>query len=181
MEKMSYLEKFIKHFITITKHKILVGKYCFKLGLYKQGLLHDLSKYSAIEFLAGVKYFQGYRSPIDREKEIIGYSKAWLHHKGRNKHHWEYWYDFTYNGYGPIKMPINYICEMICDRIAATKVYLKENYKDDSAYIYFTTRIDYTPMHKQTLETTKRFLGYIKDYGELEGFKMIKEELKNSQ
>ena len=35
----------IKHFITITKHRHLVMKLCFKMGLYKQGLLHDLSKY----------------------------------------------------------------------------------------------------------------------------------------
>ena len=35
-----------KHFMTITKHRFLVLKYCFKAGLYRQGLAHDLSKYS---------------------------------------------------------------------------------------------------------------------------------------
>ncbi|MDI9519176.1 MAG: DUF5662 family protein [Erysipelotrichaceae bacterium] len=172
------MKKLIQHFMTITRHKILVGKYCFKLGLYKQGILHDLSKYLPIEFISGVKYFQGYRSPIDKEKEILGYSKAWLHHKGRNKHHWEYWYDFTKDGYGPIEMPIQYVCEMICDRIAASRIYLKDNYKNDSAYEYFITRLNNTPMHKNTELMTKTFLGYIKDYGEEEGLKMIKEELK---
>ena len=83
------------HFRTITHHKILVMKECFKLGLYRQGLLHDLSKYSPSEFWTGVKYYQGDRSPNAAEREQIGYSAAWLHHKGRNKHHFEYWIDFS--------------------------------------------------------------------------------------
>ena len=35
------------------------------------------------------------------------YSSAWLHHKGRNKHHLEYWIDYTTNksGLGGMKMP----------------------------------------------------------------------------
>ena len=43
---MNILEKTYKHFITITTHKLLVTKLCFRLGLYKQGLLHDISKYT---------------------------------------------------------------------------------------------------------------------------------------
>ncbi|HCY06054.1 MAG TPA: catalase [Erysipelotrichaceae bacterium] len=168
----------INHFKTITNHKLLVMKYCFKVGLYKQGLLHDLSKYFWVEFSAGIKYYKGNLSPNAIEKIEKGYSKSWLHHKGRNKHHWEYWYDFTKDGYGPIEMPIQYVCEMICDRIAASRIYLKDNYKNDSAYEYFITRLNNTPMHKNTELMTKTFLGYIKDYGEEEGLKMIKEELK---
>ena len=80
-----------KHFKTITHHKILVAKGCFKVSLYKQGLLHDMSKYSPTEFWVGAKYYQGTRSPNNAEREDIGYSSAWLHHKGRNKHHYEYW------------------------------------------------------------------------------------------
>lgn len=75
------MNRFWGHLTTITRHKLLVGKLCFDCGLYKQGLLHDLSKYSWVEFSSGVKYFQGNRSPIDKEKEVIGYSKGWLHHK----------------------------------------------------------------------------------------------------
>ena len=52
------------HFCTITHHKMLVMKTCFKVGLYKQGLLHDLSKYTPIEFIPGIIYYQGDRSPI---------------------------------------------------------------------------------------------------------------------
>ena len=83
----------VNHFKTITNHKILVMKYCFKVGLYKQGLLHDLSKYSWVEFSAGIKYFRGNISPNAAQKMEEGCSEAWLHHKGRNKHHFEYWID----------------------------------------------------------------------------------------
>ena len=41
------------HFETITRHKLLVMKYCFACGLYEQGLAHDLSKYSPTEFIPG--------------------------------------------------------------------------------------------------------------------------------
>ena len=83
------------HFRTITKHKMMVMKYCFRVGLYRQGLMHDLSKYSPAEFLVGAKYYQGTRSPNNAEREAIGVSTAWLHHKGRNKHHFEYWVDYS--------------------------------------------------------------------------------------
>ena len=85
----------IGHFRTITRHKLTVMDLCFKVGLIRQGLLHDLSKYSPEEFLSGVRYYQGTRSPNAAEKEIVGYSAAWLHHKGRNKHHFEYWMDYS--------------------------------------------------------------------------------------
>ena len=108
-------ENIIKHFITITEHKIEVMKGCFKVGLYKQGILHDLSKYSPEEFLVGARYYQGNRSPNNAEREEIGYSSAWLHHKGRNKHHYEYWIDYNSNArYSedltiPVKMPVKYV------------------------------------------------------------------------
>ena len=76
-----------QHFKTITTHKIWVMRYCFKIGLYWQGLTHDLSKYSPTEFLVGMKYYQGDRSPNNAEREDTGMSKSWMHHKGRNKHH----------------------------------------------------------------------------------------------
>ena len=65
------------HFCTITYHKYLVAKGCFAVGLYRQGLLHDLSKYSFTEFRVGAKYYQGTRSPNNAEKEDVGYYSAW--------------------------------------------------------------------------------------------------------
>lgn len=92
--------KALGHFKTITKHKWKVMKLCFRIGLYKQGLLHDMSKDSWCEFSTGIKYYQGDKSPNSVERRDKGYFLAWLHHKGRNKHHWEFWVDFTRNEIG---------------------------------------------------------------------------------
>ena len=130
----------VEHFLTITKHRNTVMRECFKVGLYKQGLLHDLSKYLPSEFLVGAKYYQGYRSPNNAEREDKGYSSAWLSHKGRNKHHYEYWVDYSATegvGCSPVKMPDKYFVEMIMDRIAASKIYNKDNYTDDMPLQYF--------------------------------------------
>ena len=133
--------KAMEHFKTITYHRKLVREHCFRVGLYWQGLTHDLSKFSPTEFLVGAKYFQGNRSPNNAEKEDKGYSSAWLHHKGRNKHHFEYWLDHTTPGTpGAVlvgmKMPVRYVVEMFMDRIAASKVYEKDAYTDASALGY---------------------------------------------
>lgn len=113
-----------QHFKTITTHKMWVMRYCFKIGLYWQGLTHDLSKYSPTEFLVGMKYYQGDRSPNNAEREDTGMSKSWMHHKGRNKHHFEYWIDYGINCDTIIKgvpMPRRYVAEMIMDRISASR------------------------------------------------------------
>lgn len=89
------MNKLFGHLKTVTTHRRLVRRLCFKCGLIRQGLTHDLSKLSAAEFWRGVKYYQGNRSPQTKERELFGYSAAWLHHKGRNKHHYEYWTDFA--------------------------------------------------------------------------------------
>lgn len=66
--------KRIQHFKTISKHKFLVGKYCFKFGLIIQGLKHDISKFGYTEFATSAKYFKGTSSPISAEKKEKGYS-----------------------------------------------------------------------------------------------------------
>lgn len=115
----------IKHFRTITRHRHKVIANCARAGILRQGLIHDLSKYSPTEFILGAKYFQGTRSPNEKERELYGYSQAWMHHKGRNRHHYEYW-----NDYNPktkqienVEMPVKYVIEMFCDRVAASKIY----------------------------------------------------------
>ena len=129
----------IKHFITITKHRHMVMRYCFKIGLIKQGLLHDLSKYSFIEFFNGAKYYEGTRSPHHQERDDKGYSEAWMHHKGRNRHHGEYWTDYNTitKSYQPVPMPKKYVAEMFCDRIAASKNYNKGHFTSNMPLDYF--------------------------------------------
>ena len=113
---------------------------CFRVGLIRQGLCHDLSKYSPTEFWQGAKYYQGTRSPNARAREAEGYSTAWMHHKGRNKHHYEYWTDVPpgQHRYEPVPMPTRYLVESVLDRIAASKVYLGERYTDGAALAYLS-------------------------------------------
>src|SRR5690554_3513798 len=121
------MKKYMKHFITISKHKIMVMLWCFKMRIFWRGITHDLSKYSITEFFGSGKYFQGDRSPIDAEKMEKGYSLAWQHHKGRNPHHWEYWIDNVgTKRNNPIKIPYKYVIEMFCDCVGAGKIYLKD-------------------------------------------------------
>ena len=166
------------HFSTITHHKMLVMKTCFKVGLYKQGLLHDLSKYTPIEFIPGVIYYQGDRSPINREKELKNCSRGWLHHKGRNKHHFEYWTDVsTAEDHWKIvgvKMPVNYLAEMVMDRIAASKIYQGKNYTDAAPYTYFSRNKEYIVMHPET-----KILLMLKEKGERKTFAYIRKLLKD--
>lgn len=124
------------HLKTITTHKWLVFKLAIKAGIPIRGLLHDLSKYSPTEFIESAKFYQnGKRSPISKAKEVNGYSVAWLHHKGRNKHHLEYWFD-DYEKEPPI-IPFKYCAEMICDKIAAGMVYQGKNFTKEFELEYW--------------------------------------------
>lgn len=169
--------KWIKHLNTINRHKLLVMKHCFRLGLYKQGLLHDLSKYSWVEFRTGAKYYQGTRSPNIMERLDKGYSQAWLNHKGRNKHHIEYWVDYSLDqneGLIGTKMPKKYVVEMFCDRVAASKIYKKKDYKDSDSLEYLQNSQERFIIHKETLEFITMLLTMLKDEGEDKTFAYIK-------
>ncbi len=175
------MSKAWKHFKTITYHKYLVAKGCFRVGLYKQGILHDMSKYSPTEFLVGMKYYQGDRSPNNAEREVKGYSSAWLHHKGRNKHHYEYWIDYSTKsvpgGMAPVAMPDKYIAEMMMDRIAASKVYLGQKYTDDAPLQYYIKGADNVPLHPDTKEKLEQLLTMLAREGEEETFRYIRREI----
>lgn len=170
-----------KHFKTITCHKYVVAKSCFQVGLYRQGLLHDLSKYSPTEFIAGIRYYQGTRSPNNAEREANGYSAAWMHHQGRNRHHYEYWVDYCSEGKRglrePVPMPDRYIAEMIMDRIAACKVYQGAAYTDASPLEYYNKGTRHAPMHPETREKLERMLKMLAEKGERETFACIRREL----
>ncbi len=169
-----------KHFKTITYHKYLVAKGCFCIGLYRQGLFHDMSKYSPTEFMVGVRYYQGDRSPNNAERECVGYSSAWLHHKGRNKHHYEYWIDYSTRnvpgGMAPVAMPDKYIAEMMMDRIAASKVYQGKKYTDRAPLAYFEKGAGNAPLHPYTAFWLKELLTMLAEKGEKETFRYIKKD-----
>ena len=143
--------KLIRHLHNVNIHRFYVFKLCCKVGIPFQGLTHDLSKYSLSELIPSVKYFtDGKKSPLTEEKNIKGYSLAWLHHKGRNKHHFEYWYDYDARVKTPI-IPFKYMKEMICDRVSASKVYYKGNYNNNRALEYFNSKKDKIKMDKRLI------------------------------
>ena len=168
-----------QHLRTISYHKYLVMKGCFQIGLYRQGLLHDLSKYSPTEFLVGARFFQGNRSPNNAEREEKGYSEAWMHHKGRNKHHYEYWSDYSIEKQGmvPVPMPTVYVLEMFMDRVAASKVYRKELYTDRDSLDYFLNSKDLQLMHDKTKKQLEFLLRMLARDGEEKTFAYIRTKI----
>ena len=169
--------KWLEHLKTINKHKLVVMKHCFAVGLYKQGILHDLSKYSWTEFSVGAKYFQGNRSPNDAEREDKGYTSSWLHHKGRNKHHLEYWIDYSVDktkGIVGMQMPKQYVIEMFCDRIAACKIYNKENYNQRQPLEYYMKGRAGKLLHPETKRLLEGYLKMLAEKGEEYTFRYIR-------
>ena len=168
-----------KHFCTITHHRWLVRQGCFKVGLYWQGLVHDLSKYSATEFLIGARLYQGVRSPNAAEREEKGYSEAWMYHKGRNRHHYEYWTDMSpvTKNYESVPMPRKYLVEMVMDRRAACMIYQGKDYTAASALNYFERSREKSLMHPQTQQELRFLLTMLKDAGEQETFRYIKQSV----
>ncbi len=174
------IKKATEHLCTISRHRFLVCKFCFAIGLYRQGLLHDLSKFSPSEFLVGARYYQGNRSPNNAEREDKGYSEAWLHHKGRNRHHYEYWFDYSTHSKNPItavKMPGRYVAEMFMDRVAASKIYNGDAYKDTDPLAYYESGNTARFLHPQTREVLEKLLHMLALEGEEATFAYLKGRL----
>ncbi len=115
-----------KHLKLVHTHRKYVRKNCFKMGLWWQGLTHDLSKYSLTE-LKICKYYHGKKSPHQAAREDLGYSPSWIHHYHTNKHHFQFWWDEDEEGkIIPMKMPYNYLIESFCDMLGASKAYNPE-------------------------------------------------------
>ena len=168
------------HFVTITRHRHKVMAHCFRCGIPLQGMTHDLSKYSPTEFFTGCRYYIGTRSPNEGERADKGYSMSWMHHKGRNRHHFEYWTDVSTETkrYVPIRMPYRYLIEMVCDRIAASKVYKGAAYTDASALEYFLNGNGRHEMHPETARELQELLTMLRDQGEKETFAYIRGQMK---
>ena len=167
---------FFKHFKTVTQHRHKVIAHAFKAGIPLRGLLHDLSKYSPTEFLTGARFYKGTRSPNDGERAAYGYSKAWMHHKGRNRHHFEYWTDYNpqTKRLEPVKMPIKFVKEMFCDRVAAGRVYLGDKFTNDNPINYFKNGRAKDFMHPKTAKLLEEWLLILQSDGEKAVFKQIR-------
>ena len=166
----------IRHLKTVTHHKKLVMENAVKCGIPFRGIVHDLSKFSPTEFFPGMRYYQGTRSPNERERELFGYSSAWLHHKGRNRHHFEYWNDVNpaTKQYEPVEMPLVYLKEMFCDRVAASKNYKGENYTDACPLEYYMGGRAREKMHPHTAYVLEKWLRMLAVQGEEATFRHIR-------
>ena len=136
------------HFGLVCNHKWKVFKLCCKIGEPWRGLVHDFSKFSPTEFIESCKYYVGIHSPITEAKKDKGYSEAWLHHKGRNKHHPEYWVDDIAPDKTPI-IPYKYAAEMICDKLAAGIIYKGKEWTKDYELQYWLNERDKTLVNDQ--------------------------------
>ena len=159
-----YLKNIVGHFMVITRHKWVVFKLCCKVGQPWRGLVHDLSKYSPTEFWEGVKYFNGKHSPITDAKKDKGYSQAWLHHKGRNKHHTDYWVDLSAPDKTPI-IPYQYVAEILCDKLAAGMVYKGKDWTKEYELDYWLNERDKTLVNDQVEALITEFLTQVSKDG----------------
>ena len=155
MEYKITLKRTFKHLHTVNKHRFKVFLLCCRVGIPLQGLLHDLSKYSPEEFWESVKYYEGTHSPIHNCKKENGYSKAWIHHKGRNKHHYEYWFDYNAPVVTPI-IPFKYVLEMICDSFAAGMTYQGKNWDKGYQLTYWNKVKDKAIMNQKIKDLLER-------------------------
>ena len=176
----------IGHFKTITRHRHAVIRHCRKAGILRQGLRHDLSKYTPTEFVPGARYYTGTRSPNEGERVDKGYSLAWMHHKGRNKHHFEYWTDYNpvTKKVEPVPMPVKYVAEMFCDRVAASKIYNGDKYTDGASIEYFLRAKGRRVIAPETSDLIESWLRILAENGEDVAFACVRRavnEDKNSR
>lgn len=176
--------KLAKHLKTIRIHRKQVRKMCWKMGLFWQGLVHDLSKYSYTE-LKMCKYWTGKGSPHQACREAIGYSPSWNHHYHRNKHHFQFWWDEDEVGkIIPVKMPYKYVIESFCDMVGASKAYGGKTWKEEAVWNYWVNKCKgQRLMNKESEYLVEKLIWNYYQHGEKEFislYKRIKKTLKES-
>ena len=175
---MGMIKNIFGHLKTVLTHKYWVFVYCCKLGIPWQGIKHDMSKFSWTEFSESVKYYQGgKKSPIPVIKAERGYSKAWQHHKGRNKHHYEYWTDNYSKGTTFIKIPFKYVIELIADWLSAGRTYNGKSFTIDDEIEWWNKWPEKCAINPETVELIDKIFKHIQMFG-FESFKRHKQKMK---
>lgn len=166
--------KIFKHLWVVIKHKHNVLKYATKLGIFWTGLVHDLSKFTPTEFLRSAKYFDGRKSPtIVERKDNANFSYICVAHTGRNKHHWQYWVDYTRDDIVVNPIPFRHALEYVADILSASKVYNPKDFTLMVAHDYFKEHSKTYLMHPATKEF---ILWCIKESYDF-GFKAVKKKI----
>lgn len=182
-KEKNFSQRFFGHIGTVIKHKRNVRRACFKMGLIYQGLFHDMSKFSPVEFIPSVRYYSGTFSPNATDRVLTGVSTSWLHHKGKNKHHFEYWTDYTSKEPYIVgcRMPLKYVAEMVADRYAACVAYNGENYSQKDAWTYYERGASHLVIDEDTRAVLEAALIKMRDEGEDAAFAFMKEILKKTR
>lgn len=178
------MKNLFRHLRTVHTHRKWVRKYCFKMGLYWQGLTHDLSKYSLTE-LSMCKYYTGKKSPHQVARETLGYSPSWIHHYHTNKHHFQFWWDEDEEGkLIPMKMPYKYLLESFCDMLGASKAYNPDNWQPQMLLDYWNNKcVGKRIMHEASVRFLDAQIKNLVNCGEeafFEWYKNNKDFLKNA-
>ena len=161
---------YLRYLRYILRHRWYVMVECFKFGLIKRGLLHDLSKFLPSEFLPYAKFFYGKKgSGIKKGRNETGYYKptdtgdsafdfAWLLHQKRNRHHWQWWVlPEDGGGLKILSMPRLDILEMICDWKGAGKA--QGHFEPDECQKWYQKNKDKLQLHPRTRNLIEFFLG----------------------
>ena len=100
-----------------------------------------------------------------------------MHHKGRNRHHFEYWTDLSpvTRTYEPVDMPVRFLCEMVADRIAACKTYEGAAYTDASPLHYLDRAQESRLVHPRTMARLRFLLTMLAERGEKETFRFMRQ------
>lgn len=173
------MNNFFKHLKIVRTHRKYVRRACFKMGLFWQGLTHDLSKYSLTE-LSICKYYSGKGSPHQVAREELGYSPSWIHHYHANKHHHMFWIDETETGEViPMKMPYRYVIESLADMLGASKAYNKTDWKPQLLLDYWEQKcLGKRIMHKDSVQLLDTLIRQLVSQGENNFFIWYKENKK---
>jgi hypothetical protein len=174
-------EKLHNHLRTVCIHKYYVFAGCRKAGIPLRGLLHDLSKLSPVEFFDSARYWSGTGSPIDAQKKVEGYSRAWLHHKSLNKSHWEYWVDWEKGQPVPRKMEGKYLVESMADLVGSSKAYSGEGWHPGLAVDYYREHSKNWIQHPDTAQLKEYIIGTLEVMGERAFFVLLKAIVKQTK
>ena len=74
----------------------------------------------------------------------------------------------------PVAMPKRFFKELICDRIAASKIYQGKDYTDAHPLLYFQNGMAKSQMHPDTAALTEHYFTILANEGEDAMFSALK-------
>ncbi|MGL5381039.1 DUF5662 family protein [Clostridium sp.] len=170
---------YIDYFKYVVNHKKNVFKVCINNDDFIHGITHDLSKFLPSEFIPYAKWFYGEYGVKFKDKakeledaiwccddkvkleecenELRKYHKckrefevAWCNHYRRNKHHWNYYYNYIRNRCKD--MDDKYIKQMVYDWMAMGMVF------GDTAQSYYLNNYNKIELSEKSRYKLEKYL-----------------------